>query len=160
MADPSDPFCAEAAEPETRNAVEIYQENLDAVSRAFWDRDWAQMLSLMAPGPVSTQDAASELRDRADILPAMMAVRDSFARQRITEYHRICQAAAFEDDCRCAISGTHITHVLRGSAPALKPYINQMRLERRDGVWRCCGLHSDASNRDLLMVPPAQRITP
>lgn len=137
--------------------TEIYQRNLDLVADAFWVRDWPRMLRYMAPGLQELLDAASLLETNEQIIASCSAVRDSFERMRVTEYHRICLRAAFTAEDETAITGQHITHLFSGGTHALPPYRSEMDLILQDGTWKCHGIRAETLNRNLdAALRPAQ----
>lgn len=139
------------------DARDIYQANLDAVSRALLTRDLGLMMQHIAvPGRMSLRDARLD-HETPDVLKqALNDFRDTLGAMGITDYHRICIEAAFTDAAKTRIEGRHETHALKGSAYLFPAYDSVMRLRlEEDGNWKGYDIMSNTRNSDTTILSPS-----
>lgn len=139
----------------TQTAKEIYQDNLDAVSRALWDRDLDFMLVHIAlPNMMITLDSTVVIRTRAEMEEAMLHFRNHLANIGVGAYHRIANSAGFLPGRRDTIVGLHDTYIMRGGAFVVEPIPNQMTLLKIDGLWKGARIEAMTRNSDCPFVSP------
>jgi hypothetical protein len=133
-------------------AREIYQENLDAVSRSVWNRDWDAVEARLAiPNEIILQDGRAELSDAAAIRRHLAVYRDGLDAQGANGYHRFCVEASFRGTHR--IVGRHRTFVLSGTRRLVKPYDSRMGLSLFGETWKAAWLMVEVENAVLAVVP-------
>ena len=135
-------------------AFDIYQDHLDAASRALWERDYDTVVGLMVfPQKIVIADRVAEMPDAANGAERARALRESLSNLAATAYHRLAKLAEFDPDDPDLIHGEHEVYVLRGATYAITPYRVRMDLRRVDGRWLC-------SNGHILETPPGLRYGP
>jgi hypothetical protein len=132
---------------------EIYQANLDAVSRAVWDADMETALAHIAvPSRMVTPDADVTLEHRQALERALRELRDSMRRMGASAFIRICKGARFLDGDPRRIGGSHVTHILRGATGVLPPYESRMILQRFEDGWKQVEIFAHVSNRHITVI--------
>lgn len=130
-----------------QSAREIYQDHLDRVSRAVWTSDFDAVAKEMAyPHQISSFDTDVEIATPAQLVENMRHFRETMISLGAKEYHRICQSAHFSED-RTQIQGQHATYILRSGTYATEPYLNEMILVLRNGIWLGAGILSKVESR-------------
>ena len=143
---------SDAPDEAVQTAHAIYQDHLDAVSEAIWNRDFDAVLGLMHyPHHRSIGPRVVVIDDPAVLAGQAAAFRDSLEGLRATGYVRVCREADFDGPDR--IVGRHETFIVRGGTYQVDPYRAKLTLIRRDGLW----LTSDCHVPDL---PPAVKNYP
>jgi len=137
------------------SALDIYQANLTAVSRALWVRDLAAMLDHIAlPNMMLTVDAQVVLSTPQEMSEAMLRFRDHLQDIGAEAYHRTCQEAKFLDADRRTIVGWHTTYILRGGTCLVEPFTNQMTLLRIDAAWKGVRIETATRTTECPTVNP------
>lgn len=136
-----------------QSAREIYQAHLDAVSVAFWEKDYNTMLShILFPSFMETDDELIQMETPDDYRPSLHSFRRKLDRHGATAYHRLCRDAVFAADDPKRIEGVHETFALNGATPVMPPYLNQMTLVERDGRWLGAGIRAAVRNIDWHII--------
>ncbi|MEC3862476.1 hypothetical protein VK792_14380 [Mesobacterium sp. TK19101] len=134
-------------------ARDIYQANLDAVTRALWTRDLELMLRHLAiPNMMLTADREIVLSSALEMEIAMNDFRDHLGRLGAQEYHRVCKDAVFLDKDRQTLAGRHVTYILREGEQIMAPYWNDMTLLLIDGQWKGTRIESTACNAAFPII--------
>ena len=143
------------AEHHVFSAKSLYQKHIDIVTVLFWRRDWEALpLHLEVPGFLQTPETAPQRIDsHADLLERVAQKRAMLDEMDVTDYHRICEAAEFTDPARTKIEGRHRTFVLQRGVVLLDPYLCEMPLVLRDGVWKSAGYRTSLRNGDFRAAP-------
>lgn len=136
-------------------AEKTYQVLIDAISTHFWNRDWDLLEFFMdMPNTVSADGKTRVFHSYAEFLPVLRESRANFDTLGVSEYHRLCRSARFEDAARTRIVGTHETFVLRGSAPVITPYTASIQAVWAGDRWCSRGLISNKREADLPTLYP------
>lgn len=132
-------------------AREIYQDLLDAIDRAFWRRDWAAVMPLIAmPCHLSSPEGRRTVDTPEAFLDLLKAARDNFDVVGATNYHRISRGACFADASRRKITGLHETFILRGTVLIVPRHIGKATMEKEDSAgWRMFDLHTNNREANL-----------
>ncbi len=137
------------------DAREIYQLNLDIVSRAVWTKDCATVLQhLKLPNQMYTADAGMLVRTAEELCAVVEDFRAYLQRMGALDYHRICTEAEVDPDNPDRITGKHRTYILRGGRYVIEPYVNDMVMERVDGHWMATELRAHVENKTCTVVSP------
>ncbi|KIT18144.1 hypothetical protein [Jannaschia aquimarina] len=117
------------------DAREIFQEHLDRVSQAVWDRDYdAVAAAISYPHRIGMPEGPGYIAPDAEAMKGhAKAFRESLSSMGATAYHRICRDAAFMANDR--IEGRHVTYILSGGTYLVDPYPASMTLILKNGVW-------------------------
>lgn len=130
-----------------RSALGIYQENLDQVSAALWDRDLDLLLDHIGiPNRMATSDREIVISSREEMLVAMNDFRDFLADLGATEYRRVARSARFAPFAWDTIMGAHDTFITRNGEALRPPIAAGMTLLRIDGRWKGVFIASDIHN--------------
>ena len=136
-----------------QTAHDIYQARLDAVSRAFWERDFDSVLAGWAfPSFIETDDTVLRLKTPEDYLPTITNFRNSIESYGATAYFRVCREALFSPDDPNRIEGVHEAYVLNGAVPVVDPYLSHSTLIRQDGKWLCVAMRGAVKNKPLTFI--------
>ena len=139
----------------TSDPEQIYQSNLDRVTRRFFSGDLTGIEDLIAiPSELHTLDAGGRVDRLEDLVDLLTEQRNSLLRLGTTEYHRICLDAKFTDPEEMQISGRHRTYVLRSGTYVMAPYQCRQRLEKQGALWRACHIRCDVKNTDYTIINP------
>ena len=138
------------------SAQDIYQQQMDTVSRALLARDLETVLRHMGfPNVMEVEEGEVTINSEDEMRACLEAQISSMRRMRITEYHRICLEAEFRDPLGTEIEGRHVSHFLSGGGHAMPPYQSRMTLRlSSEGVWQSTSLRSALRNRDLTVLCP------
>lgn len=118
-------------------AHDIYQRHLDEVSKAVYDDDFASIADHWGlPHTFISHSGREVVEDEAILRRYMTQFHRHIRSLRATAFHRICLDAQFRADDPDVIEGRHRSYILRGGSYAIDPYLGDMALECRDGVWR------------------------
>ena len=134
----------------------IYQQNLDAVSRALWTGDLALMRGHIAiPNQMLTNDAELVIASADEMFLVMTDFRETLRRLGADRYLRVCRTADYVQGRTDMIIGTHDTFVLRDDVPVRPAYQNLMTLILcGDGRWRGVRIEARAENADYPILSP------
>lgn len=137
-------------------AAEIYQRNLDAVTRALWSGDLALMLDhISLPNQMLTEDAEFIIASADEMFELMTDFRLSLQRMGADGYRRICRFASYLGDRQEIIIGQHETHVLQGDRLLRPVYLNDMTLIRTaTGDWHGIRIEARARNVAPQILSP------
>ena len=114
----------------------IYQDHLDEVSRALWDRDYDTITRLKHFPHVIRYPETQARFDTPDELRTMMeSFRSHLDGLGATGYHRVCERASFDPLDRSRINGAHWTYILRGGNYLTEPYSCEMVLVLEEPTW-------------------------
>ncbi|KIN70845.1 hypothetical protein Z945_3309 [Sulfitobacter noctilucae] len=117
-------------------ALAVYQRHLDTLTRALLAgrfEDFAQ--NLRFPHEVVTMSNRFIAKTAEDAKQMFHDFRTCLTAEGITDLVRIAQDARFVGDDE--ITGSHISHRMRGANRVIEPYQNQLRLVRgTDKIWR------------------------
>ncbi len=128
-------------------ALAIYQRHLDTLTRALLAGRFEDfVINLSFPHKVVTTsnhfiaEGAEDTRHMFDDYLACLRA------EGITDLIRIAQDARFVSDDE--ITGTHISHRMRGANRVMDPYHNHLRLVRgADNTWREAGCFNSIANK-------------
>lgn len=138
-----------------RSAAEIYQANLDAVSRMLFAGDLDRIgCHIAVPCAVHTQDSSQRIEQLDDLMVMLREQRDCLRRLGATEYHRICIEAEFTDPTGLRIRGHHRTYLLRGGSYLMEPYPCEQQIELQGDDWKALDLNCQMRNSELTLVGP------
>ena len=140
-----------------RHAREIYQANIDGMSRALLTGDIDLMLRHVAvPGVMITRDAEVVLRTVADWQDTMRRFADHMAGIGAETCHRTCVRAKYLGGRGDTSVGLHRTHFQRGTEDWADPFLNQMMLIPIDGQWKSVRLETSRPVADYPIIDVAQ----
>lgn len=129
------------------DARAIYQNNLDAVSSALWDRDLPRTLMHIAlPNYMGTDDANLVICSPDEMLIVMTDFRDHLETMGADSYKRRCLDAAFVPGRKDMIVGRHETRILRAGQLLKPPYVNTMTLLFSQGRWLAFRIEAATDN--------------
>ena len=136
-------------------AVRIYQDNLDAVSKALMDGDLQEMMKFIAiPNMMSTRDTELVMSSPEELDMVMQDFRAQLLARGVTSYRRICLEADFVTGRDDMIAGHHRTETRSDTGVAVEPYLNHMVLMRIDGRWMGIWLQAIMDNTELQILSP------
>lgn len=119
-----------------QTARDIYQDHLDEVSRALWDRDFFAITELKHfPHVIRYPDTEARFDTPADLCATMEAFRSKLDGLGATGYHRVCERASFDPLDRNRITGAHWTYIMRGGNYLSEPYSCEMVLVHKEPLW-------------------------
>lgn len=116
------------------NPLDIYQDALDAVSRATLAGDFPAYLAKMdLPYLLCTLEADFVLHGPEDLRPVFRSVHDALRANKATHYERIAREASYARADR--IEGWHFTHVIADGERVIAPWAARQVLVRRPQGW-------------------------
>lgn len=134
-------------------AREIYQDHLDRVARALWERDFTTVAAMLGPpNIIALRDAEHAFDAEEDLVRTMVAFRDFMDRMGATGYLRICELAAFDPTDAAVIHGRHRNFVMRGGRTVIDPWHSEMTLIRQTGGWKGVHIRHELRNSDCSML--------
>ena len=129
-------------------AIFYYQEQLDVVSRHFWEWDFDAMAEHVAfPHVVVTLDAFVRVETKEQYVIGTRAHREQIDKLGATEFFRTCIEAMFVPGRDDVITGAHSTHALRAGTPVMNTVMSQGTLVLRNGHWLSQNFISDYPER-------------
>lgn len=136
-------------------AVRIYQENLDAVSKALMEGDLHLMMRHIAvPNMMSTNDTEIVMSSPEELDLVMSDFRNQLLDRGVETYVRTCLDAAFVVGRDDMIAGRHRTETRGRQGVAGPEYLNHMVLMRIDGRWMGIWLQAIMDNTELQILSP------
>ncbi|MCR9109921.1 hypothetical protein [Marivita sp. XM-24bin2] len=136
-------------------AKRIYQENLDAVSKALMDGDLREMMRHIAiPNMMSTHDTEIVMSSPEELDIVMTDFRAQLLARGVEVYTRTCLEADFVVGRDDMIAGHHRTETEGADGVAVNPYLNHMVLMRIDGRWMGIWLQAILKNTELEILSP------
>ena len=120
----------------------IFDEVLQGITRAFMDRDFDLLKTLVRlPFFVEGRVGPQLLRSEDDLWEDFELYLSEFQSYQVTDIRRKMQSAQLLN-ARCII-GTYSTNILSGPKIVLPSYDSSMTLEKDDrGVWRAVSVHN------------------
>ncbi|TFL16983.1 hypothetical protein [Jannaschia formosa] len=141
----------------TENAWQIYQDHLDAVSKAFWARDYDRVVTMMSyPHKMRSGRLCQVVQTPGELIEVAEIARSSMQRLGGTAYHRVCLEAAFNPDDPDHIRGRHRVFLLRGGSYVIDPYESEMCLVRVDGSWLSMGVSNENNIAIVTTLDPSR----
>ncbi|MEO1732518.1 MAG: hypothetical protein AAFR45_02640 [Pseudomonadota bacterium] len=138
-----------------QNAHEIYQENLDLVSRAFWHRRFDLLPKYLGiPNQVITKDEEIVISSADELICLMQDFREKLITLGGYAYRRECQEAVFANERKNVILGRHQTFLLNADEAVIGTYENRMTLMRIEDRWLGVRIDSSAENKTFNVVSP------
>lgn len=136
-------------------AVRIYQENLNVVSRALMEGDLQLMMRHIAvPNMMSTNDTEIVMSSPEELDLVMSDFRNQLLDRGVETYVRTCLDAAFVVGRDDMIAGRHKTETTGKQGVAVPEYLNHMVLMRIDGQWKGIWLQAIMDNTKLQILSP------
>lgn len=125
------------------DAMSIYQDHLDAVSRLIWAYDFDGVAALMTyPHELATARGVTVVDRPATMIDWARDFRENLTELGATAYHRVAVAAAINGESDDEISGFHRVYVLSGSTHLIEPYTSEATLKLHDGTWLGSGVRA------------------
>lgn len=120
-----------------QTARDIYQANLDAVTRALWVMDVAAAREHIAlPKRMVTDEGDFVVTNEADMRLLMQDFRNRLTSLGAEAYHRVCLTAQFANARQDIIHGTHRTFILRDGQMLVHGRDNHMVLVKNLKGWQ------------------------
>jgi hypothetical protein len=117
------------------NPLAIYQNALDAVSRAILAGDFDAYTAMIdLPYMVRTETADLLITTEAELRPTFDALHNGLLARGVTHYERVARLADYRNP-NC-IEGWHFTHMLKDGSRILPPRPARQAIVRRGDVWR------------------------
>jgi hypothetical protein len=137
-------------------ARQIYQDNLDAVSKALMDGDLHEMMRHIAvPNMMSTHDTEIVMSSPEELDLVTSDFREHLRGRGVETYTRTCLEAAFVAGRDDMIAGRHQTETTgRNGVVAVAPYVNHMVLMQIDDQWKGIWLQAILANSELEILSP------
>lgn len=136
-------------------AVRIYQDNLDAVSKALMEGDLREMMRHIAiPNMMSTHDTEIVMSSPEELDMVMSDFRTQLMGRGVETYTRTCLEADFVAGRDDMIAGRHRTETKGANGVAVNPYLNHMVLMRIDGSWMGIWIQAILANTELEILSP------
>lgn len=136
-------------------ATAIYQNNLDAVSEALWNRDVKTIMEHLAmPNSMVTHDATFIISSIDEMAILVTEFRDHMASIGADKYERICLSARYLSARNDLIIGIHETRISKGGTVIGAPYLCRMTLINRDGNWQGVLIEYEISNAHIKILSP------
>jgi hypothetical protein len=140
----------------TRSAMEIYQAYLDEGSRQIMTGAFEELAaSMVYPQTMETKDCLLHFEGPEQMVDAIASFRDFLTSMGTTDYHRICDTAAF-DDGGTMLTGEHTTYIIKGGSFAVEPYRNRMIMRLDGTTWRGAGIAAAVMNKNYTILSPKQ----
>jgi hypothetical protein len=138
------------------SAVSIYQENLDAVTRAVLTDDLALLLRHIAmPNQIVSEDVEMVVTSPDEMLLIITDFREALAKMGADAYRRDCLNAAYLPGNPRIITGQHRTTFLQGGQPLRPPTVADMMLVLMpDQAWRAIRVEARARNGEAAFISP------
>ncbi len=138
-----------------QSARDIYQANLDAVTRAFWTRRFDRLpFHIGIPGQMITDDGEIVIGSTDELIVLMQDFREKLASLGGVSYHRRCRHARFADTQNSVVIGLHDTVLKDAKDVVIGAYSNRMTLMRDDHTWKSVRIDSSAENKKFNVVSP------
>lgn len=116
------------------NPLDVYQEALDAVSRAVLAGDFdAYAVRIDLPYLVHTETARHLVVSREDLRPTFQALHETLRDLGVTHYERVAREADYVQ--RDRIEGWHHTHLISHGERVTCPHASRQAIVRRGDVW-------------------------
>ncbi len=136
-----------------QTARDIYQYNLDCVSRALFEGDLATMLDHLAlPHLMMTADTEVVIASPDELLIGITDYREYLAATGVTGYSRVCRQASFVPSRNDLIVGRHDSVLVRKGQREPVLYANRMTLMRIEGRWMSVQIEMDGCNADNPVI--------
>ncbi len=134
----------------------IYQDNLDAISRALMAGDLRQMLDHVGlPKFMATHDSEIVISSPEELDMVMQDFRSQLRERGVTQYNRTCVEAAFVAGRRDMIAGRHMTEARgKDGSVIIAPYENHMVLMQIGDRWRGVWVQAVMENTQLQILSP------
>jgi hypothetical protein len=114
--------------------LDIFQQALDAVTRAFRAADFdAYMALLDLPYLVQTRTATHLITSAEQMRPTFDALAQGLKARGISHYERVARSADYV--ARDRIEGWHHSHLIADGEPLAYPHLSRHALVRRGGRW-------------------------
>lgn len=135
-------------------AASIYQDNLDAVSKALWTTDLTLALQHLAlPNQTVTADTEYVMTSPDDVLIILTDFLAGLREMGADSYLRVCRSARFTTTGRDVIVGEHATFLLAAGQVLRPPYLNVMTLVRSvEGRWLACRIEAVEHNAVVPII--------
>jgi hypothetical protein len=118
-------------------AADIYQANLDAVSRAFWAGDTAAVLEHVGiPNLMSQSDREIVMTSVEEFDLVQQDFRQQLIDMGVIEYRRRCLDADFVPGMSDMIAGRHVTLMTYADGRRHPPFPSRMVLLRYETGWK------------------------
>lgn len=136
-------------------AKHIYQQNLDAGSRALMAGDLREMIRHIAiPNMMSTHDTEIVMSSPEELDIVMSDFRAQLLARGVETYTRTCLEADFVAGRGDMIAGSHRTEMTGRGGDAIPPYLNHMVLMQIEGQWKGIWLKAIMDNTELEILSP------
>ena len=136
-------------------AMQIYQDNLDAVSKALMDGDLREVMRYIAiPNMMSTHDTEIVMSSPEELDMVITDFREALLDRGVSSYVRTCLDADFVVGRDDMIAGRHRTDTADAKGVPITSYLNHMVLMRIDGTWMGIWLQSIMANTELQILSP------
>ena len=135
------------------NPAQLYQDALDAVSRAVLTGDDKLYLSRMSlPYALTTHRGHFVITDRDEVVAIFQTLSASLREKGVTDYVRITREARYlRPD---VIEGLHFTHILCNGERITQPHASRQRLVLQSGEWRFAAAFYGIENDTLPITFP------
>jgi hypothetical protein len=136
-----------------------FAATLDAVTRAFLDRDVERLVALYdLPCEMTTVSGrAYVLGDETALRIDLASYVTALGIHRVTDIVREISGVERPDDD--TLRGTYRTHILSDALRVADPYASTMTLRRRDGTWRVARIDNALGHRNWTTGAPRGRPT-
>lgn len=145
------PVSAERSAPPPHDpARAIYQTFLDDMGRLFWQQAWDRLVDYVVfPVRTTSPDGSRDYTSCDRWLDQKREARAVMAARGITEYHRVCKSARFDDTDPHVVTGVHTTYCLRGGTLVVQPFCSALELVWHDTGWRSRAIRTDLRDVSL-----------
>ena len=136
-------------------AVRIYQDNLDAVSKALMDGDLREVMRHIAiPNMMSTHDTEIVMSSPEELDIVITDFRAALLDRGVVSYIRTCLEADFVAGRDDMIAGRHRTDTADANGVPVTSYLNHMVMMQIDGTWMGIWLQAIMANTELQILSP------
>jgi len=137
-----------------KSAREIYQTNLDQVSRALWDRKFTRILEhISIPNMTLTNTTEIIFASEEEFFVNLSEFRERLDQIGTVQFRRYCFEAVFAGSRSDVIMGRHETFLYDDKGRVFENYINQMTMLKSPAGWRAIRIESMADNDKLAVLP-------
>jgi hypothetical protein len=139
----------------SENARDIYQANLDAVSKAFMEGDTSTVLNYIGiPNLMSQNDREIVLASPEEFDLVLQDFRQQLLDMGVVDYYRRCTEAEFIPGMTDMIAGRHETLMTYGDDTVHPPFPSRMVLMRYPCGWKGIWLQTEMDSSEIEIISP------
>jgi hypothetical protein len=127
------------------SAQDILQDFLDRMGAAVKDNDWDLFrLGVCLPFQMVTEETTLVVESEESLREGLEAFHQMMELHHVTDYIRLVNHADLL--APQLLTGTYVTHMLRGATRIVPPFSSQMSLILKDDRWQCVSVANAMAN--------------